>query len=260
MTDHPANSAATPKAEPQASDVNHSHGVPLPGIQPPRRGFRASVIARLRAYFLAGILVTAPIGLTVYLAWQFIAFVDTTVIPLLPGRYNPANYLPFSVPGLGVVMVVVGLTLIGFLTAGFVGRFFLHISEGVVARMPVVRGIYGAIKQIFETILKGQSNAFTQVVLVEFPCAGVWSMGFISGETQGEVKSLLPGDMVNVFVPLTPNISGGYLAFVPRHKLVPLAMAVEEGLKMVVSLGIVTPPDRRPERAEELKRAMQAAQ
>lgn len=235
--------------------------IPAPApTAPPGPAFHASVIARLRAYFLAGVLITAPIGITIYLAWQFIRYVDTTVTPLLPDRYNPATYLPFSIPGLGVVMVVVGLTLIGFFTAGFVGRFLVRASESVLSRMPVVRGLYGAIKQIFETVFKSQSNAFQQVVLVEFPCPEAWSMGFISGHTEGEVGDHLADDMVNVFVPMTPNITSGYLIFVPRRKLVPLAMSVEDGLKMVVSIGIVTPPDRRLERVAELARSQQAAQ
>lgn len=241
------------------TDQPPSSAAPIPATAP-APAFHASVIARLRAYFLAGILITAPIGITIYLAWQFIRYVDTTVTPLLPNRYNPDTYLPFSIPGLGVVIVVVGLTLIGFFTAGFVGRFLVRISESVLSRMPVVRGLYGAIKQIFETVFKSQSNAFQQVVLVEFPCPEAWSMGFISGNTEGEVGDNLPDDMVNVFVPMTPNITSGFLIFVPRRKLVPLSMSVEDGIKMVVSIGIVTPLDRRLERVAELARSQQAAQ
>jgi uncharacterized membrane protein len=240
-----------PDSAPSTNPVN---------LLPETLGFHASVIARLRAYFLAGVLITAPIGITIYLAWQFIRYVDTTLTPLLPDRYNPATYLPFSIPGLGVIMAIVGLTLIGFFTAGFVGRFLIRVSEGVLSRMPVVRGLYGAIKQIFETVFKSQSNAFQQVVLVEFPCPEAWSLGFISGDTVGEVRGLLSDDMVNVFVPMTPNITSGYLIFLPRRKLVPLSMTVEEGLKMVVSIGIVTPPDNRLARAMELARSQQAAQ
>ncbi|MBM3601297.1 MAG: DUF502 domain-containing protein [Alphaproteobacteria bacterium] len=234
---------------------------PLPGA-PRRTGFRASVTARLRAYFLAGVLITAPIGLTMYLAWQFIRFVDTTVTPLLPHRYNPETYLPFSIPGLGVIMVVVGLTLVGFVTAGFVGRFFLHVSEGILSRMPVVRSVYSAIKQIFETVFKSQSNAFKQVVLVEFPCPGAWSVGFISGDTQGEVHETLQAGMANVFIPMTPNITSGYLVFVAKERLIPLTMTVEEGLKLVVSIGIVSPPGRRQQELLDLARSngAQAAQ
>jgi uncharacterized membrane protein len=202
--------------------------------------------ARLRAYFLAGILVTAPISLTLYLAWLFVAFVDDSVTPLIPARYNPETYLPFTIPGLGVVVVFVTLTLIGMLTAGYVGRLLVRASEGILARMPVVRSVYGATKQIFETVLANQSQAFREVVLIEYPRRGIWALGFITGHTKGEVQNLTTDDVVNVFVPTTPNPTSGFLLFFPRSDIHVLDMTIEEGIKMVVSGGIVTPPDRRP--------------
>ena len=144
--------------------------------------------ARLRAYFLAGILITAPISLTFYLAWLFIDFVDSRVTPLIPTQYNPETYLPFSMPGLGLLIVVVILTLIGALTAGFIGRLVLRTSERVLARMPVIRNVYGALKQILETVLAQQSQAFREAVLVEYPRRGIWAIAFITGRTEGEVQ------------------------------------------------------------------------
>jgi uncharacterized membrane protein len=203
--------------------------------------------ARLRAYFFAGILITAPISITFYLAWLFVTFVDSKVTPLIPAKYNPAEYLPFGLPGLGLVIVVVVLTLIGALTAGFFGRLIMRFYEGLLAQMPVVRSVYGALKQILETVLAHQSTAFRQAVLVEYPRTGLWAIAFITGRTEGEVQKLTDEDTVNVFLPTTPNPTSGFLLFVPKGDLVPLAMSVEEAIKMVISAGIVTPPDHRAE-------------
>lgn len=213
---------------------------------------RSTFTARLRAYFFAGVLVTAPISITFYIAWLFISFVDDNVKPLIPSRYNPETYLPFSVPGIGLIVVLVGLTFIGATTAGFVGRFFVRLSERVLNRMPVIRSIYSATKQIFETVLAQQSAAFREVVLVEYPRQGIWALGFITGTTHGEVQELTEDEVLNVFLPTTPNPTSGFLLFVPKRDVVRLSMSVEEGIKMVVSGGIVTPPDRRPPEARRI--------
>ncbi|MEQ8397158.1 DUF502 domain-containing protein [Thalassobaculum sp.] len=204
-----------------------------------------TLFARLRAYFFAGILVTAPIGITLYLTWLIIDFVDGQVTPLIPARYNPETYLPFGVPGLGVVVAVVFLTLVGSLTAGLVGRWVVRLTDRMMQRMPVVRNVHSALKQILETVLAQQSNAFRKVVLVEYPRRGMWALGFLTGETVGEVQHLTEDDVLNVFLPTTPNPTSGFLLFVPRDEVFVLSMTVEEGIKMVVSGGIVTPPDRR---------------
>ncbi|MQP66476.1 DUF502 domain-containing protein [Niveispirillum sp. SYP-B3756] len=200
--------------------------------------------ARLKAYLFTGILVTAPISITFYLAWLVIDGIDRLVDGVLPATYHPDHYLPFSVPGLGLLILLVFLVLVGMTSAGFAGRLLVRLGEALVARMPVVRGIYSATKQIFETVLAQQSDAFREVVLVEFPRKETWSIAFITGTTKGEVQRLTDEEVVNVFVPTTPNPTSGYLMFVPRSQLVPLSMSVEEGLKMVVSGGLVTPPDR----------------
>jgi uncharacterized membrane protein len=219
----------------------------IPPAEPPKgaRPLRLGLMARLRAYFLAGILVTAPIAITLYLAWVLIDLIDTSVAQLIPEPYNPENYLPFSVPGLGLVMVIVALTLVGAFAAGYAGRLTVRAGEAVLARMPVIRSVYAAVKQILETVLANQSSAFREVVLLEYPRRGIWTLGFITGQTQGEVKDLTADDIVNVFVPTTPNPTSGFLLFVPRSDLHVLEMTVEEGIKVVVSGGIVTPPDRR---------------
>lgn len=207
---------------------------------------RLRLADRLRTYFIAGILITGPIALTLYLTWLFVHFIDQSVSEILPARYNPASYLPFNIPGVGLVIAVVGLTVIGAVTTGFLGRVLIRISERILARMPVIRGVYGAVKQIFETVLAKQSNTFREVVLVEFPRRETWTIAFVTSHPEGELQEHAGPNAVAVFVPTTPNPTSGYLMFVRRREIIPLSMTVEEGIKLVVSGGIVAPPDRRP--------------
>ena len=229
-----------------------------PGVEseaaPPPAARGAGLPRRLRNYFVAGILVTAPAGITVWLAWNVVGVIDEQVVPLIPARYNPETYLPFSIPGIGVLITIVFLILVGMLTAGFVGRMLVGLGERLVHRMPVVRNVYGALKQIFETVMSQSSGAFRQVVLFEYPRRGSWAIGFITGRTEGEVQNVTEEEVVNVFLPTTPNPTSGYLLFIPRSELVLLDMTVEEGIKMVVSGGIVTPPDRRPSEIQKIKK------
>jgi uncharacterized membrane protein len=207
--------------------------------------FQMSLGARLRTYFFAGILITAPVSLTIYLAWLFIRFVDEQVFSVIPQEYNPETYLPFSIPGIGLLLALVFLTLIGALTAGIIGRALNHLFEGILNRLPVIRSLYGAIKQIMETVLANKSSAFRECVLIEYPRKGVWTLGFITGTTKGEVQEKTAGataeEVINVFVPTTPNPTSGFLLFVPAQDIIRLKMPIEDGLKLVVSGGIVTP-------------------
>lgn len=208
-------------------------------VPAPQRSFGG----RLRAYFLAGVLVTAPISITLFLAWQLVNAIDKSVEGLLPPRFNPETYLPFSVPGLGVLLMIFFLIVIGWLTAGFLGRWLVRTGELVVDRIPAIRTVYGAVKQILETVLANQSDAFRECVLVEYPRKGVWAIGFVTGTTQGEVQGRIHEETVNVFLPTTPNPTSGFLLFLRREDLTFLDMSVEEGIKMVISAGIVVPPD-----------------
>jgi uncharacterized membrane protein len=205
---------------------------------------RISLSARLRAYFLAGVIVTAPIGITVLLIWQFITFLDGQVGSLIPERYNPESYLPFSVPGLGLLITIAFLTLVGFLAAGLAGRTLVRIGERLLSRMPVVRSVYGTLKQIFETVLAQSSRSFREVVLIEYPRRGIGAIGFVTGPTRGEVQVRSEDELVNVFLPTTPNPTSGFLLFVPKRDLVHLDMTIEEGIKLVISGGIVAPPNQ----------------
>ena len=201
--------------------------------------WRALFNARMRNYLLTGILVTAPITITVWLSWQILQFFDRTVRRMMP----PDLYPDISIPGLGLLVVFLGLILVGALTAGLVGRFFVRTSERILNNMPIVRSVYSAIKQILETVLQNKATAFRQVVLIEYPRPGIWALGFVSGPTKGEVRRRLDRELVNVFLPTTPNPTSGFLLFVPKADIRVMNMTIEEGIKLVVSGGIVTPED-----------------
>ena len=160
---------------------------------------KTSGLARLRTYFLTRFVVAAPIAITIYLTYAFVTFVDANITPLIPARYNPETYLPFSVPGLGVLITAFALVLIGFLTANFLGRTLLTFGERIVSRMPVIRTIYHALKQIMETVMAQSSTSFREVVLVEYPRKGLWAVAFVTSQAKGEVDSLSDDDVISVF-------------------------------------------------------------
>lgn len=198
-------------------------------------------MGRLRAYLFAGILVTAPIAITAYLAWLVVSFVDERVTKLLPTDYNPNTYLPFAIPGFGLVVIALALMLIGWFAAGLVGRLMVRLGESLVARTPIVSNVYSAVKQIFETVLKQRATTFRTVVLVEFPRKGLWRVGFLTGDTPGRAQDVHATPLVNVFIPNTPNIATGFLVLVPRDELLVLELTPEEALKLIVSAGIAVP-------------------
>lgn len=194
-----------------------------------------SVAARLRNYLLAGILVTAPISITFYLTWSVVTWIDDAVARVLPVN------MPGNIPGFGLIILALALIVIGFTTANFLGRAMIGLGERVLARTPIIRSIYSSVKQIFETVFKGQSGAFREVVLVEFPRSGSWTMALVAGRPDGELKEKLPEDMVTVYVPTSPNPTSGYLLFVPRADTIRVDMTVDECLRMVLSGGLATP-------------------
>ena len=206
-------------------------------------------MTRLRNYFLTGFIVTAPLAITAYLAWSFIGWVDGWVKPYLPDRYNPDHYLPFAIPGFGLLVALLLITLVGFLTANFIGRTVVGYGEYLLDRMPLVRGIYKALKQIFETVLSNKNETFRTVGLVEYPRKDVWSIVFIAGEKETEINARLDkGDdrLIPVFMPCTPNPTTGFLMYVYKSDVVVLDMTIEDGAKLIVSAGLVAPEYKRP--------------
>lgn len=212
---------------------------------------RARMRVRLRNYFLTGIVVAAPVGITIYITWTFVHWVDSRVKPLIPNVYNPDNYLPFSVPGVGLLFAILILTLLGFLTANLVGRTVVGYGESMLDRMPLVRNLYRGLKQLFQTALSQTSRSFQKVVLVEYPTKGVWRVGFVATPAKGEVAERLAEESpYAVFIPNTPNVTAGFLVFVPRREAVVLDMSVEEAAKMIISAGLVTPDTFLPGRVD----------
>lgn len=213
---------------------------------------RTSLAARLRNNFLAGLIICAPVAITIWLTWSFIRWADSWVKPYIPSRIDPESYLKFAVPGFGLLIAVVSITLIGFLGKNLIGRSVVDFSERVLHRMPLVRTLYKSLKQIFESVLKDQSSSFKRVGLIEFPSPGMWAVVFIATDVRGEIAARLNEDgreMVAVFLPPTPVPTAGFLMFVPRDHIKLLDMTPEEAAKLLISGGLVM-PDYKPRSME----------
>jgi uncharacterized membrane protein len=202
--------------------------------------------ARLRNYFLTGLIIVGPVTITVYIIWWFINVTDAWLKPFVPRVYLPDTYLPFAVPGIGLLFGILVLTLIGALTANLLGRSFISFGEMMLDRMPIVRNVYRALKQIFESVVStaGAQAGFQKVGLIEFPSKGLWSIVFVTGETKGEISLTKPGgegDLVTVFMPTGIVPPTGFICFVPRKDVIFLKMSVEDAAKIVISAGMVVP-------------------
>ena len=219
---------------------------------PHRRGFLAS----LRASFLTGLVVVLPIGLTIYIVWAFIGWLDGWILPLIPATYQPDALIgrwfgpeyEFPVRGVGVLVFLIVTIIIGWLAKGLIGRSVIRSGENLVERMPVVRSVYSGIKQVAETFFNKKDKSFDKVVLVEFPRAGSWALGFMSTRPRGELAERLAAlgpDMSAVFVGLTPFTSG-MLLFVPTKDLIVMDMGVDDAAKLIVSGGLVYPVPKEP--------------
>ena len=202
--------------------------------------------AKLRAYFFTGILVTAPVSITFYMAYKIFVWIDVSVNHLIPPELIARYNIPLTtIPGIGIVILSLAMIFIGMFAAGFVGRFFLHLGDWIVRRLPVISSIYSLLKQVFETMFSDKKQSFNKCVLLEYPRKGIWILGFVSAETKGEIKKELHEELLSVFIPTTPNPTSGFLIFVPKKDVIPLSMSVEQGIKFVISCGIVE-PDKMP--------------
>ncbi|KIT16159.1 DUF502 domain-containing protein [Jannaschia aquimarina] len=225
------------------------------GDTPPPRPPRAGILTRLRNNFLTGLIVIAPIGLTLWLIWSVIGWIDGFVLPFVPRRFNPDVWLnenidfPIDIRGIGVGIFLVFTVIVGWLAKGFIGRALLRSAERLVSTMPVVRSVYAGIKQIAETILAQDSQSFEQACLVEYPRRGIWAVAFVSTAAKGEVAAKSDKPMLSLFLPTTPNPTSGFLLFAPEEDVVMLDMTVEEAAKLVISAGLVYPngPDQLPD-------------
>lgn len=204
---------------------------------------KSSFFHRFRTNFFTGVVIVAPVVVTFYLLWWAINLVDKLIVPWVPAIYNPSTYLGIDIPGFGVIVFLIFTAGVGALTKGLFGRQLVKFGENFVDRMPVVRSIYNALKQIAETVLSQSNNSFQNACMVEYPRKGIWAIAFVSTDTKGEVLEKMPhNEMLSIFLPTTPNPTSGFLLFVPRQDVVLLDMTVEEAAKLIISAGLVTPP------------------
>ncbi len=209
-------------------------------------------LAGLRNSFLTGLVVIAPVALTIWLIWSVIGWIDGFVLPFIPNLYHPDNILntifgqdvAINIRGLGVVVFLVFTTFVGWIAKGFLGRSLIRFGENLVRRMPVVRSIYSGVKQIAETVFAQSDRSFEKACLIEYPRKGIWAIGFISTDAKGEVKYKVKAksDLLSVFVPTTPNPTSGFMLFFPRSDVIELDMSIEDAAKLVISAGLVYPP------------------
>lgn len=225
-----------------------------------RRVRRPGLIARLRGNFLAGLIIIAPIGLTLWLIWTVVGWIDGWVWPFVPGAYHPeelvnrffraegAERISVNVRGIGVFVFLIFTVIVGWVGKGLLGRSFLRWGEGLVDRMPVVRSIYNGVKQIAETVFSQRDTSFDTACLIEYPRKGIWAIAFVSTNAKGEVKAKLSDgeEIATVFLPTTPNPTSGFLLFLPRRDIQVLDMTVEDAAKLVISAGLVYPNGQAP--------------
>ncbi len=193
----------------------------------------------LRTYFLTGLLVVVPVGITLYVLKIVIGWADS-LVALLPPRLHPNSYLPFPIPGLGLIITALFIMSVGIVTTNFIGKRMVALGEQIVDKIPLVRSIYVAVKQLLETIFSRDKESFKRVVMVEYPRKGIHSIGFVTGVSKGEIQDKTGQKVLNVFVPTAPNPTSGYLIMVPEDDTIPLDMDVETAFKMVLSGGMIT--------------------
>jgi uncharacterized membrane protein len=201
-----------------------------------------SAVSRVRNYFLTGLILVGPVYITLSLTWWFINWVDDVVRPFLPAAIRLDTYLPFHLPGSGLIIAFATLTLLGFLTANFIGRKLVAFGEQILNRTPIVRPIYRSLKQVFETLFSKSGSSFRRVGLVEFPAPGMWSIVFLSQPPSPDVADRLPdAEHISVLVPCTPNPTTGFFFYVPRRDVIELDITVETAMTLVISAGVAQP-------------------
>ncbi|WP_298847949.1 DUF502 domain-containing protein [uncultured Ruegeria sp.] len=214
---------------------------------------RPGLLSRLRASFLTGVVVIAPVWLTVWLIWSVVGWIDSAVLPLVPQQFQPQQYVGINLRGVGVVIFLIFTILVGWIAKGILGRSLIHFAEGLVGRMPVVRSVYSGIKQISETVFAQTERSFEKACLIQYPRRGIWAIGFVSTTARGEVseRAETGGELLSIFVPTTPNPTSGFLLFFPAEDVILLDMSIEDAAKLVISAGLVYPNDKDPTQPPE---------
>jgi uncharacterized membrane protein len=220
----------------------------------------AGLASRVRTYFLTGLIVAGPVTVTLWLVWSFVTWVDNWVRPFIPVAYLPETYLPVRVPGFGLIIAFLALTLLGFLTANLVGRTLVEFGENMLSRMPIVRPIYKTMKQIFQTLFSKSESSFRRVGLVEFPAPGMWSLVFLTQAPSADIAARLPEtEHVSAFMPCTPNPTTGFFFYVPRRDVIDLDISVEAAMTLLMSAGTVQPGAEAQSRLAALAETARAA-
>lgn len=204
----------------------------------------------IRRYFITGLLVVVPLYLSVYVFLLIVGFMDS-LLDFLPPSFRPETYLPFHVPGMGIVATLVGIFVVGLLAANLLGRKLVDIGEKILAKIPFLWTVYKGTKQFMETFFARQREGFRRVVLIEYPRRGLYSIGFVTGKTMGEIQAKTEDKMLNLFIPTTPNPTSGYYIVIPEKDIIPLSMTVEDAFKIIMTAGMVVPGEGAP--AEEVK-------
>ncbi|NOU25937.1 MAG: DUF502 domain-containing protein [Methylotenera sp.] len=197
----------------------------------------------MKKYFITGLLVLVPLFITAWVLSGIIGMMDNSLY-LLPENWRPKAQLGLEIPGVGALLTLLIIFLTGVIATNIFGRQLILLWEALLARVPVVKSIYASVKQVSDTLFSDSGNAFRQAVLVQFPREGTWTIAFVTGKPGGDVANHLPGDFVSIYVPTTPNPTGGYFLMVPRADLIALDMSVDEALKYIISMGVVAPPDK----------------
>ncbi len=238
------------------SDQQPSEAITPSAVKP-----SAGLAGRIRNYFLTGLIVAGPVAVTAWLIWWFVTWVDNLVRPVIPVTYRPETYLPFDIPGLGLIIVFIALTLLGFLTANFVGRGLIGFGDSLLNHMPIVGPIYRTTKQIFQTLFSGSESSFRHVGLVEFPAPGMWSLVFLTQPPTASIASHLPQiEHVSAFMPCTPNPTTGFFFYVPRRDVIDLDITVEQAMSLLISAGIIQPGSDPQGKLSALAQTARAAQ
>jgi len=212
-------------------------------LGPPEHVQHHGLASRVRNYFLTGLVVAGPVAITLWLIWSFVTWVDDLVRPFIPVAYRPETYLPVKVPGFGLIIAFLALTVLGFLTANLVGKTLVDLGERFLGRVPIVRPLYRGLKQVFETLFSKTGSTFRTVGLVEFPAPGMWSLVFLSTPPGADITATLPSteEYVSAFMPCTPNPTTGFFFYVLRREVVELAISVEDAAKLLMSAGMIQP-------------------
>lgn len=195
----------------------------------------------MKKYFITGLLVLVPLFITVWVLTSLISMMDRSLL-LLPVEWRPKAQFGVEVPGLGALLTLLIIFVTGLIATNFFGKQLILLWESLLARVPVVKSIYSSVKQVSDTLFSDSGNAFRQAVLVQFPHDGAWTIAFVTGTPGGDVVNHLQGDFVSVYVPTTPNPTGGYFLMLPRESVIALDMTVDEALKYIISMGVVSPP------------------